>query len=78
MITLLIFTLSLYSSKEWVVAITYISFGFCCYPILILAYAFSSEITYPIRESTSSGFFIMFAQIFGLILTYFVVWIKDV
>lgn len=78
MLSLLVFMFSLYSTKIWLVAITYAIFGFCCFPTIILTYAYASELTFPIKESTSSGMFILFSQLIGIGLTYLLTWLKDV
>lgn len=76
-ISLMWFMFSLYSNLIWLVGLTYSIFGFWCFPVVILTYDYVSEITYPIKESTSSALFILASQVLGVGSTYLVTTIKD-
>ena len=68
-LTILTFIGTLQMGFSWVLVSAALS-GFCIFPALTNWFIYSSEIVYPLRETTSSGVFLVWAEIFGTFFAY--------
>ena len=59
LVSLIALTIWVNFEQKHVTAFLYGLVGFCAYPIVMLWYLYSSEIAYPIKETTASGVFLL-------------------
>lgn len=69
MISIAAFYFALQTETKWIVTLSYAFVGFTVYPTMNVSFAYNSEITFPIKEATASGLFILGSQFIGFGLT---------
>jgi len=77
MISLCLFYLSLRTESKWIVTLAYTFVGFTSFPTLNISFAYSSEVTFPIKEATASGLFILGSQALGIGMTNLLTVLQD-
>lgn len=60
---------TLRTENKAIVTVTYTLVGAFSFSILIVGYAYCSEITFPINEATAGGLFQFPLQVFGFVMT---------